>query len=97
MGEETDKVPTRVKEALHREAKAQRAINYLHAEALRYNERTTVERVNARPKDDYGGRHVRVRGQAKVFCHLMPGSDSPAKADSRGAPARAETSRRARR
>ena len=53
-----------LKEALHREAKAQRAINYRDAEAVRYNERTTVERVNSRLKDDDGGRHVRVRGQA---------------------------------
>jgi hypothetical protein len=30
-------------------------------------------RINGRLKDDFGGRHVRVRGHAKVFCHLMFG------------------------
>ena len=43
------------------------------AEAIRYNERSTVERVNARLKDEFGGRVVRVRGHAKVMCHLMFG------------------------
>jgi hypothetical protein len=42
-------------------------------EAIRYNERSTVERVNARLKDEFGGRVVRVRGHAKVMCHLMFG------------------------
>jgi len=32
-----------------------------------------VERVNGRLKDEFGGRHVRVRGHAKVLCHLMFG------------------------
>jgi hypothetical protein len=32
-----------------------------------------VERVNARIKDDFGGRTVRVRGHAKVMTHLMFG------------------------
>ena len=40
---------------------------------MRYRERTTVERVNARLKDEFGGRTVRVRGHAKVMCHLMFG------------------------
>ena len=35
--------------------------------------RSTVERVNSSLKDTYGGRTVRVRGHAKVFCHLMFG------------------------
>ena len=43
------------------------------AEDVRYQERTTVERVNARLKDEFGGRMVRVRGNAKVMCHLMFG------------------------
>ena len=43
------------------------------AEAIRYNERGAVERVNARLKDEFGGRVVRVRGHAKVMCHLMFG------------------------
>jgi hypothetical protein len=39
----------------------------------RYKTRTTVERVFARLKDEFGGRMVRVRGNAKVFAHLMFG------------------------
>ncbi len=35
--------------------------------------RTTVERTNARLKDECGARHVRVRGPTKVACHLMFG------------------------
>lgn len=43
------------------------------AEEARYKERTTVERVNARLKDEFGGRNIRVRGAAKVMTHLMFG------------------------
>jgi len=43
------------------------------AEQDRYKERTMVERVNARLKDEFGGRNVRVRGAAKVMAHLMFG------------------------
>ena len=32
-----------------------------------------MERVNGRLKDEFGGRHGRVRGHAKVLCHLMFG------------------------
>ena len=39
----------------------------------RYKTRTTVERVFSRLKDEFGGRMVRVRGNAKVFAHLMYG------------------------
>ena len=42
-------------------------------EARRYRERSTVERVNGRLKDELGGRHVRVRHPGKVMCHLMFG------------------------
>jgi hypothetical protein len=42
-------------------------------EAARYRERTTVERVNSRLKDEFGGRYVRVRGHVKVMAHLMFG------------------------
>lgn len=35
--------------------------------------RTMAERVNARLKDAFGGRFVRVRGAIKVKCHLMFG------------------------
>lgn len=43
------------------------------AKAERYKERTMVERVNARLKDEFGGRTLRVRGAAKVMAHLMFG------------------------
>jgi hypothetical protein len=43
------------------------------AEAERFENRTMVERVNARLKDEFGGRSVRVRGAAKVMAHLMFG------------------------
>lgn len=43
------------------------------AEEERYKERTMVERVNARLKDEFGGRNIRVRGAAKVMTHLMFG------------------------
>ena len=38
-----------------------------------YDFRTMVERVNARLKDEFGARSLRVRGAAKVKCHLMFG------------------------
>lgn len=59
------------KEALAREAKARRRIGHVHPADRRYAERSNVERVNAGLKDNFGGRHVRVRGHAKVYCHLM--------------------------
>jgi hypothetical protein len=43
------------------------------AERDRFRERTMVERVYARLKDEFGGRQVRVRGAAKVMAHLMFG------------------------
>jgi IS5 family transposase len=43
------------------------------AKRERYAERTMVERVNARLKDEFGGRHIRVRGGVKVMAHLMFG------------------------
>ncbi len=46
---------------------------YQTAETVRYKERSTVERVNGRLKDEFGGRVVRVKGSAKVMCHLMFG------------------------
>ena len=32
-----------------------------------------VERVYARLKDEFGGRHIRVRGPRKIMAHLMFG------------------------
>ena len=61
------------KQALLTEAQAQRAVDYVYPADMRYRERSTVERINGRLKDEFGGRHVRVRGHAKVLCHLMFG------------------------
>jgi transposase len=61
------------KAELQAEAQRQKLLNFNYAEDVRYRERTTVERVNARLKDEFGGRWVRVRGHAKVMCHLMFG------------------------
>jgi IS5 family transposase len=40
---------------------------------VRFRERTAVERVYSRLKDEFGGKFVRVRGWAKVMAHLMFG------------------------
>lgn len=55
------------------ELKSKRYAGYKTAEDIRYNERSTVERVNGRLKDEFGARMVRVRGHAKVMTHLMFG------------------------
>ena len=43
------------------------------SDAIRYRERSSVERANARLKDEFCGRNVMVRGSSKVFSHLMFG------------------------
>jgi hypothetical protein len=43
------------------------------AEKVRFRERTGAERVNARLKDEFGGRMIRMRGAVKVMSHLMFG------------------------
>ena len=43
------------------------------AQAQRFKERSAAERVNSLLKERYGARWVRVRGAAKVMCHLMFG------------------------
>jgi len=48
-------------------------INFKNPADVRYNERSNVERVNDRLKDEFGGKMVRVRGYAKVMTHLMFG------------------------
>jgi uncharacterized protein YifE (UPF0438 family) len=42
-------------------------------EKRRYNERSSVERVNSYLKDSYGGRAIRVKGHQKIMAHLMFG------------------------
>ncbi len=61
------------KAAATAEARAKRCAGYALAEDVRYNQRSSAERVNGNLKDNCGGAHVRVRGAAKVFCHLMFG------------------------
>ena len=48
-------------------------IEFDPATAVRYNERSTAERGFSQLKDNFGGTMVRVRGQAKVYAHLMCG------------------------
>jgi len=55
------------------EALAKRCTGHQPADDIRYRERSSAGRVNSALKDSYGGRFVRVRGHAKVFCHLMSG------------------------
>lgn len=43
------------------------------AQAIRYNQRSSAERVNSHLHDNHGGRHVRVRGGVKVAAHLSFG------------------------
>lgn len=42
-------------------------------EAERYKERSVAERMNARLKDEFGGRMIYVRGALKIRAHLMFG------------------------
>ena len=51
----------------------QPAPEFTWAEADRFKERTMVERVYARLKDEFGGRQIRVRGARKIMAHLMFG------------------------
>ena len=62
-----------LKQRLAQEAKAQEKAGHIHPSRVRYRQRSSVERVNSALKDSYGGRHVRVRGPAKVACHLFFG------------------------
>ena len=61
------------KSAIAAEARAKRVAGYEVAEDRRYDQRSSAERVNGNLKDNCGGKFVRVRGAAKVFCHLMFG------------------------
>jgi hypothetical protein len=61
------------KEAIETENLARKTANYALAEAIRYNQRSSSERVNSNLKDNCCGKQVRVRRADKVFCHLMFG------------------------
>jgi hypothetical protein len=64
---------TALKADIERENKAKNKINFQTAEDVRYNQRSSAERVNSNLKDNFGGRHIRVRGHAKIYTHLMFG------------------------
>ena len=68
-----DTNPRNRKAEYTREQQAQRAAGFTSPERVRYGERSTVERAFGRLKDEFGARHVRVRGYQKVLCHLMFG------------------------
>ena len=62
-----------MQEALRREKTARRTLGLVFPEERRYVVRSGSERVNGRLKDEFGARHVRVRGYDKVLAHLMFG------------------------
>jgi len=55
------------------ESKRRALINMPDPDDALYNFRTMAERINARLKDEFGGRFLRVRGAVKAHCHLMFG------------------------
>jgi hypothetical protein len=61
------------KTEVENELKAKRSANYKTSQMLRYNHRSSVERLNGRLKDEFNGRMVRVKGHGKVMNHLMFG------------------------
>jgi transposase len=63
----------KLKEELRAEERRLELLHFERPEDRRYKERTNVERVYARLKDEFGGRMIRVRGYAKVMTHLMFG------------------------
>jgi hypothetical protein len=58
---------------LDAESERRKLLGLEYPEESRYKERTAIERVNGRFKDEFGGRYVRVRGACKVMCHCMFG------------------------
>jgi hypothetical protein len=56
-----------------REVERMKLIQMPDLDDVIFDFRTMAERVNARLKDEFGARFVRVRGAIKVKCHLMFG------------------------
>jgi hypothetical protein len=54
----------KLKEELRAEARRCELLHFERPEDRRYKERTNVERVYARLKDEFGGRMIQVRGHA---------------------------------
>ena len=46
---------------------------FVKPQSVRHRIRSGVERTDAHLKDEFGARHVRIRGHAKEFGHLMFG------------------------
>ena len=63
----------KLKQELKEEKQRIDLLNIKTPVAQRYNERSNVERVNGRLKDEFGGKMIRVKGHAKVMAHLMFG------------------------
>lgn len=63
----------KLKEELDVEGKRLALLNFERTEDKRYKERSNVERVNGRLKDEFGAKMLRVRGAKKVMAHLMFG------------------------
>jgi hypothetical protein len=57
-----------------REVERMKFIHMPDPDDVIYDFRTMTERVNARLKDEFGARFLRVRGAIKVRCHLMFGT-----------------------
>jgi hypothetical protein len=74
-------IPVRVQDHLRGYDKRRKTVHrydrkrppFTPAEEARYQLRSMSERVNARLKDHFGGRMIRVRGAEKVMAHLMFG------------------------
>ncbi len=54
-------------------ARDRRMAGHIRHDRVRHRQRSSGGRVNSALKDSYGGRHVRVRGHARVACHLFFG------------------------
>ena len=67
------RVQDKLKVEWRREADRMTFIHMPDPDDAIYDFRTMVERVNARLKDEFGARFLRVRGATKVKCHLMFG------------------------
>jgi DDE family transposase len=74
-------IPHRVQESLRgydRRRKVpkrydRKRLPFTPAEEQRFGERTMVERVYSRLKDEFGARTIRLRGASKIMAHLMFG------------------------
>jgi len=62
-----------LKQELAAESKRKKHLGIKYSHDYRYNERSSVERVNSYLKDSFSGRSIWVKGAKKVFSHLMFG------------------------